>query len=235
MSNLLLLKAGGPAGGGGGGGGSDPDISGSDPYWADVKFLARFGADYDDQSTSPATGVVVGTPSRTDRLIINADGDGVYYDKNDAVRHGSGAVTIEFLYMSTDKVGDAVTAWPIITGGTSGGTTWFILQYGNKVYIYTNLWGPWIGPVGVDINDGVEHFIAYSREAGGAWRLYIDGSSQASGSSTFDWTGTTATRLYLGEQGAPQHAFEIDDVRITVGTARYTGASHTVPNRGYVP
>lgn len=82
---------------------------------------------------------------------------------------------------------------------------------------------------GSGLRDGAWHHIAVSR-SGSAWNLYVDGTRVATATSSAtiaDISG--AVRIGDDQFYGRQYVGYIDDLRVTVGSARYTGASITAP------
>src|SRR4051812_15441786 len=121
--SVLLLGAGKPrVGSGGGGGGSE---STTDPA---ISLFLPFTTDYNDHGPNALTATVGGTPSRTDRLIIDAPGDYLTYPGTAPFIIGGVAgtlCTIEFRLKTS--VVDGGSAKVIISHYTAGvGDSWGI-------------------------------------------------------------------------------------------------------------
>jgi hypothetical protein len=71
--------------------------------------------------------------------------------------------------------------------------------------------------------------IAFTR-SGTTTRIYVDGTSVANASLS---TSYAAANLFVGNDSGFYFVGAMDDVRITNGYARYTGASFTVPTAAF--
>jgi len=103
--------------------------------------------------------------------------------------------------------------------GTTGG--WSTYQNGTAIEVWLTS-GQVINATSVLTATTWQH-IALSR-ASGTVRLFVNGTSVASASSSAEWTGQ---RIFIGDNNVSgtDYFFNgyLDDIRITRGYARYTG------------
>jgi hypothetical protein len=86
------------------------------------------------------------------------------------------------------------------------------------------------GTSGITLVTGQWYHIALTR-SGTAWRIYVNGASYANITNS---TNFTATILRVGYgTGATYFNGYLQDLRLTTGYARYTGASYTVPTSAF--
>ena len=86
------------------------------------------------------------------------------------------------------------------------------------------------GTSGITLVTGQWYHIALTR-SGTAWRIYVNGTSYANITNS---TNFTATILRVGYgTGATYFNGYLQDLRLTPGYARYTGASYTVPTAAF--
>lgn len=82
---------------------------------------------------------------------------------------------------------------------------------------------------GSGLRDGAWHHVAVSR-SGSTWNLYVDGTRVATTTSSATIADISGDIRIGGDQFyGRQYVGYIDDLRVTVGSARYAGASITVP------
>lgn len=230
--SILLLGAGRPRAGGGGGGSE----STTDPA---ISLFLPFSTDYNDHGPNALVATVGGTPSRTDRLIIDAAGDYLTFAGTTPFIIGGAAgtlCTVEFRLKTS--VVDGGSAKTIISHYTAAsGDGWGIQQINGKLLLFSPTWGSAVFASATSCNDGVEHHWAFVRTAGNDYKWFRDGVQDANNNNTFDFFGTTSRNtLGIGITNTGGSAVglvcELDDVRISKGVAQYT-SGFTVPARGY--
>ena len=130
---------------------------------------------------------------------------------------------------------DSPSGVPRMMGNLAGGgwatNRWVIASISNGIQLYVynyNAGSPLISSTVTGIS-GWRH-MAIARNAS-AWRLFIDGALDASGTWSGSLDGGGAHSLHIASSGTPGEAFlgSLDDVRITKGVARYT-ADFTPPS-----
>lgn len=213
--------------------------SGLDPSWAGVNLLMNFnGADgaatFTDSSSFARTvtrqgGAALSTASYAfGGASLYLDGAGDYLEAT-IPAPGTSALTIE--------------AWVKVTG-RGGVAGWSVVSnYNNRALLYIEAGGlPAFGmenagvsrfiTASASIFDGQWHYLAGVRD-GAACRLYVDGILAASSTgTTVNITGNAVKIGHIYSAAVDRHlAGYVDDVRITVGTARYSGATHQVPTQ----
>ena len=114
--------------------------------------------------------------------------------------NGSTNVLGTFYYHTNNSIGVYDSGW--ITGNAGSGSNHNILSL--------DTW----------------HFLAVSRDTS-TLRVYVDGTQVHSVANTTDYTCNNI-RLGQHEYGSDLNGY-LQDVRISIGKARYTGSSHTVP------
>lgn len=220
-------------------GGSGPA---NDPYFSSVKLLLHFdgsdgGTTFTDSSSSAnaATNNNASTGTGTVKfgsaaLKLDASTDYIYYPSNSVVLFGSGDFTMEgwLNYPTVSGAGAGLVAYT----GTSSGN--FILSCGSSGIGGTNdklTWWTSSGAVTstTTVTGGAWHYFAVTR-SGTTLRVYVDGALEATGSDSQNHVGTL-------QIGSGYHSIDatsyLDDLRLTMGVARYTGSSHTVPTAAH--
>lgn len=214
----------------------------TDPYFSSVKLLLHFdGADggttFTDSSSSAnsATNNSASTGTGTVKfgtaaLKLDASGDYIKYTANSTVLFGSGDFTIEgwINYPTVSGSGAGQVAYT----GTSGSN--FILSCGSSGLGGTddklNYWtSSGVVKSTTTVTGGAWHYFAVTR-SGTTLRVYVDGTLEATGSDSQNHVGTL-------QIGSGYHTIDstswLDDLRLTMGVARYTGSSHTVPTTAH--
>ncbi len=222
--------------------------SGQDPHYADVKLLLHMdGVDtsttFTDNSGTPKTMAAAGN-AQIDTAISKFGGASGLFDGNgDRVTTADSldwhfpsgtAFTIEFFaYLTTNTSsqgflghwGIGGNAWQFLI--TSGGVLRFTMTIGsaqNINYTWTPSLSQW-------------YHIAVDRDMHGTVRLYVDGVVVATSTAMSGTPTNSTTSLAIGTDnilgGANDFEGNLDEVRITKGTARYAGTDFTVPTAAY--
>lgn len=214
----------------------------TDPYFSSVKLLLHFdGADggttFTDSSSSAnsATNNSASTGTGTVKfgtaaLKLDASGDYINYSANSTVLFGSGDFTLE-----------GWLNYPTVSASNKGGIAYtgisvtnFILSCGSSGLDGTddklNYWTSSGVVVSTStVTGGAWHYFAVTR-SGTTLRVYVDGTLEATGSDSQNHVGTL-------QIGSGYHTVDatsyLDDLRLTMGVARYTGSSHTVPTAAH--
>jgi len=238
-------------------------LAGADPQFGDVELLTnQDGADgattFTEQSQNGASATFVGTAELdtaqfkfgTASLLLDGNSDYQHYPDDPAYTIGSSLFTIEGFvrFASLPAVGDEMTMvsqW-VIGGGTDRAFAVSLIQDGLSYRIRFEA----EGGTGVFEQGGISgtpplntwiHFAA-QRSAGDTLSIWWDGLLEFEAGGIF--TGTTindsTTTLKLGvldPTGGANAAWVdgwIDEVRITIGSTRYTpGGSITVPTSAF--
>ncbi len=219
-----------------------------DPDFANVVLLVHFdGVDgstgFTDESNS-AHALTAGSAAEVDTaqslfgggslLCPNAAGGYVEADDHADWSFGSGAVTFEWAVRFTSVIaGDAFLS----QFGTSGNRAWnlnmasttvFTFQYTENGSSLANInfsWTPLIN---------TWYQLALTR-SGNTWRFYVNGTQtggdQIAAITLYD--PTTVMRISGEATAASVLDGWMDEVRITKGVARYTGASYTVADQAF--
>lgn len=214
----------------------------TDPYFSSVKLLLHFdgsdgGTTFTDSSTSANaatnSGASTGTGTvkfGTAALKLDVSFDYIYYPSNSVVLFGSGDFTMEgwLNYPSVSTSSKGLIAYT----GTS--STNFILSCGSSGLGGTddklNYWTSSGVVVSTStVTGGAWHYFAVTR-SGTTLRVYVDGTLEATGSDSQNHVGTL--RIGSGYHSIDATSY-LDDFRLTMGVARYTGSSHTVPTAAH--
>ena len=150
---------------------------------------------------------------------------------------GSGDCTLEFFFRS----GNTSSRMGVVGNRTgSGGDAVFcvVLNPANLYgfgYILMHTDNSAIISTATSWSANAWHYCAIVR-SGSAWSLYLDGTRVGTATSSVDLNATST--LYLGKEGSRNDQSSpmdgnIDELRITQGHARYTGATMTVPTAAY--
>lgn len=220
-----------------------------DPAWGQVILLAHNNvAGFPDSSTRARTATITGAPVRgagrfgAGALQMTAQGQRVAYAATDAAANlPAGDFTIEaWVRFDAASSNTAVRCIASRYSSARGGWVFECSQSGGTLRFFTT-WttsaeGPIVAATGLAWALGQWYHVAVARQ-GTTYRLFRDGALLATlanetrtiqtNTSTpievggYAWNSTTATHIGL-----------IDDLRITVGTARYT-AAFTPPTEAF--
>ena len=177
-------------------------------------------------------------------LYFDGTGDYLYSPPNTTYAMGSGDFTIEFWYYPVSQN----AAWnPNIMGNYN--TTWTTNKWAIHAPHSTaaGKYSFWVNNIATqpllastsNVTNGAWVHIAITRSAS-TWRMFINGSIQATATSSAALDGGTAASMdglyiganfYSGEGGRYINAY-INDLRITKGTARYT-STFTPPTTAF--
>jgi len=213
----------------------------SDPYFSSVALLLHMdgtGSTFVDSSGTPKTITAVGaTQSAADSMwggksaFFNGAG---HYLEVPGVNIGTGDFVIEMWFKTSSSVQYA----QLIGNESSGSSEGFSLlinndsSTGGQVAFYRG--GLVVSTSSGDWSDDQWHYLALSR-SGTTVRLYIDGAIASTGTSSASLTSSAS--MFVGYNNAfpPRNVVGyIDDLRITVGSARgMTGATVTVPTAAF--
>lgn len=212
-----------------------------DPYWSQVILLAHHDVSgFPDSSTRARAATIKGAPTMgagrfgAGALQMTAQGQRVAYAATDAAANlPEGDFTIEaWVRFDAASSNTAVRCIASRYAGGRGGWVFECSQSGGTLRFFAT-WttvteGPVVAATGLAWALGQWYHVAVARQ-GTTYRLFRDGALLATlanetrtiqtNTSTpievggYAWNSTTATHLGL-----------IDDLRITVGTARYTAA-----------
>ena len=218
----------------------------SDPYWGSVALLCHMnGANnstlaVDSTSYARTINCSSGTGGASTistaqkkfgtasfALASGTSGGGATYSGNPSasLSFGTGDFTLEgWLYLAS------ITATFPALYQTDGGHTgrFYFGKYpgANQLYVQAPS-GSDIGPFTADFVATTWTHVAWSRISGVS-QIYVDGTRKYNAADTNNYQAGT-TGFYLGAQLGTLGADFLDDLRITVGVGRYTGATITVP------
>ena len=208
-----------------------------DPLFNNVALLLPMdgtGSTFVDSSGTPKTITAVGaTQSATHSMwggksaYFSGTGD---YLSFPSVSIGTGDFAIEMWFKTNSSVAYA----QLIGNESAGSATGFSLlinndsSAGGQIALYRG--GIIVSSSSGDFSDDQWHYLAISR-AGSTVRLYLDGTLQSTGTSSENFNSSAATFVGRNNVFSPRNVVGyIDDLRITVGSARnYTGSTITVP------
>jgi SPP1 family predicted phage head-tail adaptor len=216
-----------------------------DPNFANVSLLLHAnGADgstsFIDNSPSPSTLTGVGNAQLdtalkqfgTASILLDGTGDRITTTSNAKFAFGTGDFTVEGwfyensrpIYASFIEIGNHLTANGIIFLTRNGITTparfgiYSGAFFGNDLAPSLNSW----------------NHIAWVRSSG-VLKMYVNGVGGTAVSFTNNLTDTATITIGSRSGGNSDYDYNgnIDEIRITKGVARYTGASFTVPTREF--
>jgi hypothetical protein len=208
-----------------------------DPFFSSVALLLPMdgtGSTFIDSSGAPKTITAVGatqsaTHSKWGGKSAYFSSSGDYLSFSD-VGIGTGDFAIEMWF----KTNSSVQYAQLIGNETSGSASGFSLlinndsSTGGQIALYRG--GLILSSSSGDFSDDQWHYLALSR-SGTTVRLYIDGAIASTATSSANLTSSAS--MFIGYNNAfpPRNVVGyIDDLRITVGSARgLTGATVTVP------
>lgn len=228
----------------------------TDPYWANVKFLAGFnGTDGQTSYTSEDDGLRTGTAFGSAQLDTSQkvfgtssaefDGSADFYafpDSDDFAlgtqdftvecwvrfRNLPGAVAQQAAFVSNYDFNGGNRGWSF-SYDSSAGVLRLLYSIdgagGGSVFFPQASWVP---------SANTWYYVACTREAG-VFRFFVNGvligtESGQTGNSIFN----ASSPLFIGDMSFGQTPFDgwIDEVRLTVGVARYT-ATYAVPTEEF--
>lgn len=208
-----------------------------DPLFGNVALLLHMdgtGSSFVDSSSTPKTITAVGATQSTAQSQWG--GKSAFFNGTDhyleipGVNIGTGDFAIEMWFKTNSNVAYA----QLIGNETAGSASGFSLlinndsSTGGQIALYRG--GMILSSSSGDFSDDQWHYLALSR-SGTTVRLYIDGAIASTATSSANLT--SAASMYVGYNNAfpPRNVVGyIDDLRITVGSARnYTGSTITVP------
>ena len=209
----------------------------TDPYFANVALLLPMngtGATFTDSSptaTQKTITAVNATQSTAESVFGGKSG---YFSGNgDYISFPDlGIGTGDFVIEMHLKSADTSSYRPIMSNINSGVGFALFLNYGGDGIILFQLGASQIvQSSGVDCSDNQWHYIAVSR-SGSTVRLYVDGTLASTGTSSATLTSAVDTMVARDTSLPSSYNLTgyIDDLRITVGSARtYTGGTIAVP------
>ena len=223
----------------------------TDPNWSDVVLLCHCegtdeGTTFTDDSDSAHSLTAVGNANtEADQYkwgSTSAQGDG-FGDKITApdgtdfrFTTSGGAYTIEMWVRL-----NSLAATNVYFGRSTGVSGWrsgdgiHYLLFSQSSTMYYQFWTSGTSPNTVSgsisgKSANTWYHIAASYD-GTTHELYFDGTRLGTSTATLNNPGTSSYTVAFGGSGVSGHTFSgyIDDVRVTNGTGRYTGATITVP------
>ena len=216
-----------------------------DPNFANVSLLLHAnGADgstsFIDNSPSPSTLTGVGNAQidtafkqfGTASILLDGVGDRITTGSNAKFAFGTGNFTVEGWfrhgsinqYATFIEIGDHLLTTGIIFLLNGGGNTT------NRLGIYS---GSFFGSDPIGSLNAWNH-IAFVRNSG-VLRIYLNGVGGTAVAFTNNLTNTATITIgsRAGGQNNYDYAGNMDEIRITKGVARYTGATFTVPTQEF--
>lgn len=200
---------------------------GSDPYFSQVSLLLHGDGNWVDatgkNTVYPVGSAAINTGTKkfgTGSMFFNGSGKARIVGTNTPVAANQDFTVEAWVYPTNNSI----TGLQCIATPRIGSGNWFFGIYQQKIFIYDEQMAVFQGgTVGVA---GFQH-MAYTRQ-GTTHRLFLNGA--LSGTKTSNAQAHPSIDLAIGSGdsssntiGDPFYGF-IDDLRITVGTARYTEA-----------
>jgi len=203
---------------------------GGDPYLSNVVWLSSFDTAIVDESPAnkslTVSGATVSTAEKKFGLASAKFDTTVKSIKLPAEQTFAGDFTIEMFVYAND------TADRIVATGFAGNSQIFRINFGStgKVFSYFN--GESITSTNTPFTADAWHHLALVRISGVAY-LYVDGVLEGSYSATNVTLYAIGTFIYGGDTTTTD-VFNgyIDEVRVTVGVARYT-TNFAVPTSAF--
>jgi len=225
--------------------------SNTDPYFSNVSLLLHCdGANgsttiIDSSSYAHLVGSSTGTPEISTAQSVyggaslRMSGSGIKYSNVTELDVSSGDFTIEFRvrtdslsnneqYIGWVETNNIVTGWKIRKAATTGIVTFYAGDSNTSAYEVT------ISST-TAMSANTWHAIAVTR-SGDTFNLYFDATREGTGT----WSGTIANQtgpfLQIGRTDGTagfNMAGYLDEIRLTKGVARYTGASYTLATAAF--
>ena len=203
-----------------------PALAGAtDPSFGNVELLLPMDSDFNDVSSNSYVPTVTGGAVVTPGQAKFGAGSGQFNGSNYAtfaatpeLAIGTQDFTIEMWINRSGASGDRF--YPFQLGGAQTGALMFGVQYGKvELAIYPS---GYTSPT-VDTTPGQWHHLAATRE-GGTVRVFVDGNLVQTGT---DNTSIINADINVGSGPVWGQYFDtvggyIDDLRLTIGEARYT-------------
>lgn len=209
----------------------------SDPFFSSVALLMHMdgsGSTFVDSSGTPKSPSANGatqstTHSRWGGKSAFFNGDD-HYLEIPGVNIGTGDFAIEMWF----KTASSTQYTQLIGNESSGSTAGFSLLINNnsatggQIALYRG--GILLSTSSGDWSDDQWHYLAVSR-SGTTMRLYLDGAIASTATSSASFSSSSPLYVAYNNAFPPRNVVGyIDDLRITVGSARgYTGSTITVP------
>jgi hypothetical protein len=202
-----------------------------DPNFANVSLLMHFeGSSFVDSGplalslTRESTDAQLSSAqarfgSKSGFWANNAPGSNVYTPNSTAFGFGTGDFTIEFWYRYQEGNGT------IIAIGSE--ETYVQADNGGGLYVK----GVWENQISGGVPVGQWVHVAICRSAG-TTHVYTGGTRRAQISDTTNFGSSAVFRIGRPGGWAPPSQY-IDELRVTKGVARFTGATMTVPEAAY--
>jgi|DEB0MinimDraft_6_1074348.scaffolds.fasta_scaffold20741_2 hypothetical protein len=212
-------------------------ITGAEPYADNVSLLLNGNGDnnsttFTDSSSYGHTVTPVGgakistTQNKFGGASMYFDGSGDYLTASDSsfIWYENSQLTIE-LWM---RASSTATGEALLSGGNNGDDESWELRGGTNLEFFTGYSGSLLSATFPSLNTW--HHVAITRDSTSIYRMYINGTEV---NSTFtdeegDYDNGT---LRIGTNRAANSYYHgyLDDVRITIGVARYTSNFFTPP------
>ena len=162
----------------------------------------------------------------TASVYFDGSGDYVQTPTSSLYAIGTQAFTVECFFRVNNDVQSALVYF--MSGNTNVLGTFYYHTY-NSLGVYDSGWIT--GNAGSGSNHNILsvntwHYLSVSRDST-TMRVYVDGTQVFSAANTTNYS-TDNIRLGQHEYGSDLAGY-LQDARISIGKARYTGTSHTVP------
>lgn len=225
-------------------GGSAQAVASADPNFSSVVLLlpldgANGSTTMNDVSSNALSATVFGNAQisttgpkfGTGSLLLDGTGDYIRYPDDPDWDFGTGDFTVE-AWINIAVLNDPSPIVGRLNPG-AGGVAWGlrVVTGPTRLYFYsggTAFLYNWAGGT-----LSTWHHVAATR-SGTTLSVYANGTRLGSGTNSTNLGASTAV-VYVGTDGLTTSFFngKIDDLRITKGVARYTGASYTVPTEAH--
>ena len=224
--------------------------AGSDPFFSSVSLLLHAdgsGSTFVDSSGTPKTITANANATQSaaqskwggKSAFFNGTGDYLIVPDAAAIELGNSDFAAE-MWINTTNSAQYSTLLSRSTGSFAAGMWSLMMNHDSStagdlaLYVFDANGGQ--APLllgGSGLRDGAWHHIAISR-SGTSWGMYVDGTRVATATNSAT-ISNIAGDINIGRDQfyGRQYVGYIDDLRITVGTARYTGSTLTVPTAAF--
>jgi hypothetical protein len=167
----------------------------------------------------------------TTSIKFDGTGDWLTIPYGPNLAFGTGDFTIEMWIYPTQLTGG--TQYQLFnTGPNNTGQASFRISTAGKLVFFADNSGPFIITGATTLSANTWQHVAVTR-SGTTIRIYLNGSSDVSGTSGYSFGGGPSAYVgYWPSDTGPYFGY-MDDIRITKGYARYSGASYTVPTAAF--
>ena len=156
-------------------------------------------------------------------MAFDGTGDYLYGPTSRMLVLGSGDFTVEGWFYFSSVASGVLLDWR----SDGEGFDWYLSSGALNLSKTGTYYG---GSSGLTLATGQWYHLALTR-SGTSWRIYANGTSYANITNSTNFTATIL-RVGYGANGNYLNGY-LQDLRITPGYARYTGASYTVPTAAF--